>query len=128
MSRNSICEHDYADIDQACPVCWGEDNPAALGEVIFAYGNNDDTRDEMFDWVRKDVAEADIARLRAALEEIEDKLEAASHHRNYRQAAIDIHEIARAALSPSEPKAPNRPNPSKAEEKGCESWDPWKHA
>jgi hypothetical protein len=72
---------------------------AALGEVIFAYGNNDDTRDEMFDWVRKDVAEAEIARLTAETVRLRRTMQNALP-----LDALAAHRLLRAALAPQAPR------------------------
>jgi hypothetical protein len=77
--------------------------------------------------------DAEIARLRATLTglmnlDLNHGPQIETLRSGVRDCLCVAHEDARAALAPSEPKAPNRPNPSKAEEKGCESWDPWKHA
>lgn len=75
------------------------DTEAALGEVIFAYGNNDDTRDEMFDWVRKDVAEAEIARLTAETVRLRRTMQNALP-----LDALAAHRLLRAALAPQAPR------------------------
>ncbi len=51
----------------AAPSKQGTDHIANLGEVIYTYGENDDTRDDLFYWVREDAAKAEIKRLQATL-------------------------------------------------------------
>ena len=69
----------------------------------------------------------DYARLRAALLAAANMIHMADFDpATLHEAILRTETICRAALTPSEPKAPNRPNPSKAEEKGWESWDPRK--
>ena len=34
MSVHTVCDHGYADVDQACPTCWGDDVVETVAEFV----------------------------------------------------------------------------------------------